>query len=153
MRRLTVECRPLVVYIAASIICSSARGQQLNSKQWLHAHCKAYQEAYAALINSYLSSYSYWINVDDVLGLTSPPGRSKSVIGDMRPVVYIVNNTLHYVDRKLAGMDSGGAFSAGFSTYFTPVIRRSVINLLTDHSPSVHQKVYLLDCIHLRLSW
>lgn len=147
MTRLTARCRPLVIYIAASIVCSIVGAQQLNSKQWLHAHCKAYQEDYSPLINSYLSRYSYGISVDDVLGLTTPPGRSKSVIGNMRPVVYIVNNTLYYVDRKLAGMDAGGAFSAGFSTYFTPVIRRSVTSLLTDHSPSVYQRTYLLNCI------
>lgn len=114
----------LLVCFFAALICVPANGQRLNTKQWLHKHCKAYQEDYAPLINSYLSRYSYGIKVDDILGLTSPPGRSKSVVNDMRPVIYIVNNTIHYVDRKLENMEAGGRFSAGFSTYFSPVIRR-----------------------------
>ena len=116
--------RLLALCLLLTIFSSRARGQRLNSKQWLHNHCKAYQEDYAPLISSYLSRYSYGINVDDVLGLTAPPGRSTSVVGDLRPVIFLVNNTIHYVDSKLASMEARGRFSAGFSTYFSPVIKR-----------------------------
>ena len=114
----------LAVCVLLVLNCAVSEGQRLNSKQWLHKHCKAYQEDYTSLIHSYLLRYSYGIKVDEVLSMTSPPGRSKSITGDMRPVIYIVNNTLHYVDEKLAHREAAGGFSAGFSVYFSPVIKR-----------------------------
>lgn len=104
-----------------------ASGERLNSKQWLHTHCKAYQDDYAPLINSYLSRYSYGIQVKDILRLSGPPGRWRLNVANVKPVIYIVNNTIHYVDRTLEHMEAGGRFSAGFSTYFSPVIKRCVL--------------------------
>ena len=105
----------------------SVTGHKINSKQWLHDHCKQYQVDYAALIDSYLSRYSYGLKVDDILGLKSPSGRSTAVVDPIRPIVYIVNNTLHYVDGNLATMEAEGVFSAGFSYYFSPAITKYVL--------------------------
>ena len=98
--------------------------QKLTSKQWLHSHCKVYQGDYAPLVTKFLSRYRGGINVADVLNLKLPPGRSDPVAGGARPVVYLVNNTLHYADNRMAIREGKGMFSAGFSTYFMPVIKR-----------------------------
>ncbi|KAL0019622.1 hypothetical protein WJX77_004111 [Trebouxia sp. C0004] len=94
-----------------------------HHKQWLHSHCK-YQGDYATLVTRILSRYPGDINVADVLNLKVPPGTSAPVAGGARPVVYLVNNTLHYADNRMAISEGKGMFSAGFSTYFMPVIKR-----------------------------
>ena len=66
----------------------------------------------------------------DVLNLKVPLGRSAPVMDGARPVVYIVNNSLHYADQNLAIREGRGMFSAGFSVYFMPVIKRySLVHL------------------------
>ncbi len=90
-----------------------------------------YQGDYAPLVTKLLSRYRGGINVADVLNLKLPPGRSDPVAGGARPVVYLTNNTLHYADNKMAIRDGKGMFSAGFSTYFMPVIKR--YNLVHHH--------------------
>ncbi len=111
-----------LIYIVLLSNCGNA--QKLTSKQWLHHHCKAYQEDYTPLVSKLLSRYEGGINVADVLNLKVPLGRSAPGMDGARPVVYIVNNTLHYADKKLAIREGRGMFSAGFSVYFTPVIKR-----------------------------
>ena len=101
--------------------------QKLTSKEWLHHHCKAYQEDYTPLVSKVLSRYEGGINVADVLNLKVPLGRSAHLMDGARPVVYIVNNTLHYADKKLAIREGRGIFSAGFSVYFMPVIKRYIL--------------------------
>ena len=83
-----------------------------------------YQGDYAPLVTKLLSRYGGGIHVADVLNLKLPPGRSDPVAGGARPVVYLVNNTLHYADNRMAIREGKGMFSAGFSTYFMLVIKR-----------------------------
>ena len=114
----------LTALVCIVLLSRFGTAQKLTSKQWLHSHCKAYQEDYAPLVIKFLSRYQGGINVADVLKLKVPPGRSAPVAGGARPVVYLVNNTLHYADNRMAIREGKGMFSAGFSTYFMPVIRR-----------------------------
>ena len=112
--------------------------QKLTSKQWLHSHCKMYQGDYAPLVTKLLSRYGGGIHVADVLNLKLPPGRSDPVAGGARPVVYLVNNTLHYADNRMAIREGKGMFSAGFSTYFMPVIKRySLVNCHSAHASAL----------------
>ena len=112
----------LRVLVCAVLLSNRSSAQQLTSKQWLHNHCKAYQEDYAPLIRRLLSRYQGGIDVADVLDAKLPHGRSEPIMDNTRPIVYLVNNTLHYVDNKMAVRESTS--SAGFSVYFMPVIKR-----------------------------
>ena len=114
----------LTTLVCTVLLSKSGAAQKLTSKQWLHYHCKAYQEDYAPLVSKLLSRYQGGINVADVLNLKVPLGRSAAVMDGAKPVVYLVNNTLHYADKKMAIREGRGMFSAGFSVYFTPVIKR-----------------------------
>jgi hypothetical protein len=114
----------LTALVCIVLLSRFGTAQKLTSKQWLHSHCKAYQEDYAPLVIKFLSRYQGGINVADVLNLKVPPGRSASVADGARPVVYLVNNTLHYADNRMAIREGKGMFSAGFSTYFMPVLKR-----------------------------
>ncbi|KAL3131216.1 hypothetical protein ABBQ38_000515 [Trebouxia sp. C0009 RCD-2024] len=87
-------------------------------------NCQAYEKSYAPLVNKYLSRYTSGIQVSTVLGLGVPKGRSHNLMSGARPVVYIVNNTLHYADQKMSVRQSHRMWSAGFSAYFMPVIQR-----------------------------
>lgn len=114
----------LKALVCIFLLSRFGNARKLTSKQWLHSHCKVYQADYAPLVTKLLSRYRGGINVADVLNLKVPPGRSAPVAGGARPVVYLVNNTLHYADNRMAIREGKGMFSAGFSTYFMPVIRR-----------------------------
>ena len=113
-----------LVYIAT--FCTDVLAQKLTSKQWLHSHCKAYKADYTPLISRFLLRYQAGIRVEDVLHLQHPPGRSAQKGHGARPVVYLVNNTLHYADNQLATMIDEGHWFAGFSAYFMPVITRCI---------------------------
>ena len=108
----------------AVLLSNFSSAQKLNSKQWLHNHCKAYKADYAPLVRRLLSRYQGGIKVADVLNSKLPHGRSEPTMDNARPVVYLVNNTLHYADSKMAMRESRGLESAGFSVYFMPVIKR-----------------------------
>ena len=114
----------LTALVCIVLLSKFGVAQKLTSKQWLHNHCKAYQEDYAPLVSKLLSRYQGGIDVADVLNLKVPLGRSAPLMDGARPVVYLVNNTLHYADNKMAIREGRGMFSAGFSVYFTPVIKR-----------------------------
>lgn len=111
-------------WLVIVMLSTPTSAQKLTSKQWLHNHCKAYQEDYTPLVSRSLSRYQGGINVADVLNLQLPHGRSVPLMDGARPVVYLANNTLHYADSKMAIREGRGMFSAGFSVYFMPVIRR-----------------------------
>ena len=128
----TSKWQQLRVLVCAVLLSNCSSAQQLTSKQWLHNHCKAYQEDYAPLIRRLLSRYQGGISVADVLDSKLPHGRSEPTMDNARPIVYLVNNTLHYVDNKMAVRESKGTSSAGFSVYFMPVIKRySAVSALT----------------------
>ena len=116
--------RSLAPWLLISLAISPASAQKLTSKQWLHNHCKAYQADYAPLIQRYLSRYQGGIMVDDVLNLQLPDGKHDQYMDDARPVAYLVNNTFHYPDPKMAARESQGEFSAGFTAYFKPLMER-----------------------------
>ena len=79
----------LTALVCIVLLSRFGTAQKLTSKQWLHSHCKAYQEDYAPLVIKFLSRYQGGINVADVLNLKVPPGRSASVADGARPVVYL----------------------------------------------------------------
>ena len=114
----------LAILLITTVSFQAASAQKLTSKQWLNSHCKAYQEDYGPLIHRYLSRYRGGIKTEDVLNLKMPGGRSVGTMDSARPVVYVVNNTLHFADERMAIREGRGAFSAGFTVYFMPVIRR-----------------------------
>lgn len=116
----------LLSTLLVSTLCLSAVAQQPSSKQWLHNNCKAYEKDYAPLVTRYLSRYASGIHVSTVLELKPPQGRSHEMMEGARPVIYIVNNTLHYADRQMSLRQAQGMFSAGFTVYFMPVIERCV---------------------------
>ncbi|DBA98342.1 TPA: hypothetical protein ACH3X1_001258 [Trebouxia sp. C0004] len=118
--------------VCFALLCKLGVAQKLTSKQWLHKHCKAYQEDYATIVHRLLSRYQGGINVADVLNLKAPQG---SALEDARPVVYLVNNTLHYADSGMAIREAKGMLSAGFSMYHMPVIKRLLDEMLLPDMP------------------
>ncbi|DBA91139.1 TPA: hypothetical protein ACH3X1_016098 [Trebouxia sp. C0004] len=114
----------LTTLVCIVLLSKFGAAQKLTSKEWLLHHCKAYQEDYAPLVSRLLLRYQGGIDVADVLNLKVPLGRSAPLMDGARPVVYLVNNTLHYADEKMATREGRGMFSAGFSVYFMPVIKR-----------------------------
>lgn len=122
----TTATRKSCLWLCISALCLSAVAQQPTSKEWTNKHCKAYEKDYTPLIDKYLSRYTNGIHVSSVLGLKTPQGRSQQIMKGARPVVYIVNNTLHYADPQMSLRQAHGMFSAGFTVYFMPVIERYV---------------------------
>lgn len=114
------------LWLCISALCVSAVAQQPTSKEWINDHCKAYEKDYTPVITKYISRYTTGIHVSTVLGLKAPQGRSQQIMEGARPVVYIVNNTLHYADPQMSLRQAHGMFSAGFTVYFMPVIERYV---------------------------
>ena len=90
----------LTALVCIVLLSKFGVAQKLTSKQWLHNHCKAYQEDYAPLVSKLLSRYQGGIDVADVLNLKVPLGRSAPLMDGARPVVYLVNNTLHYAEQN-----------------------------------------------------
>ena len=121
---MTSKWQPLRVLVCAVLLSNRSSAQKPTSKQWLHNHCKAYQEDYAPLVHRLLLRYQSGIKVAKVLDSKLPHGRSEPVMDNARPIVYLVNNTVHYADSKMAMRESRGLESAGFSVYFMPVIKR-----------------------------
>ena len=58
------------------------------------------------------------------MNLQLPDGKHAVDLEDARPVTFLVNNTFHYPDPKMAARESQGEFSAGFSAYFKPLMER-----------------------------
>ena len=123
----TMSTRKSGLGLFISALCLSAMAQQPTSEEWTHDNCKAYEKDYAPLISKYLSRYTSGIHVSTVLGLKTPEGRSKQIVKGARPIIYIVNNTLHYADSQMSHRQAQGLSSAGFTVYFMPVIKRCVI--------------------------
>ena len=123
----------------AVLLSNFSSAQKLTSKQWLHNHCKTYEADYAPLVSRLLSRYQGGIKVADVLDSKLPLGTSDFLKDKARPVVYLVNNTLHYADKRMARRESQGMESAGFSVYFMPVIKRcsGVVFSVTMHTVAI----------------
>ena len=112
------------LWLLFSTLCLSAVAEKPTSKEWMRSNCKAYEKDYAPLVSKYLSRYTSGIRVSTVLALGVPKGRSHNLMSGARPVVYIVNNTLHYADPQMSLRQAHRMLSAGFSAYFMPVIQR-----------------------------
>lgn len=108
------------LWLLFSTLCLSAVAKQPTSKEWMGNNCKAYEKDYALLVNKYVSRYTSGIQVSTVLGLRIPKGRSHHLMGGARPIVYIVNNTLHYVDPTMPDRQANHLWSAGFSSTSCP---------------------------------
>ena len=120
----TLQLHTFAAWLLLSLAIPCTSAQKLTSKQWLHNHCKAYQADYAPLIDKALSRYQGGIKVEDILNLQLPAGRSDKYLDRARPVAFILNNTLHYADAKMAAKEEQGEFSAGFTAYFMPLMRK-----------------------------
>ncbi|KAL0041933.1 hypothetical protein WJX79_009402 [Trebouxia sp. C0005] len=118
-----------------SIFCVGVSRRRVRRRKTPAGCAEQVKADYAPLVTKLLSRYRGGINVADVLNLKVPPGRSAPVAGGARPVVYLVNNTLHYADNRMAIREGKGMFSAGFSTYFMPVIRRLLNDMLLPDMP------------------
>ena len=116
----------LTIFAATVCFATLSTSHKLSSQDWLLQHCKPYRNDYAAIVSNYWSRYRHGLKVEDMLSLKGPSGRYQLVDGmlNVRPVVYVANNTMFYVDSKLGNMTEKGMASAGFSTYFQPVIDR-----------------------------